>query len=206
MYVIAESEICWWYTQRDAALGISGIGFEGGSQSVWDEARSGRAHGFSVGDEGEITVMRTGHLSTRLRANLAREAKIGPVIYALNSSARLVLAQAWDTAGATRRVLNLMASRDASGAPLVGLALTTPAMCEVAQKQKLASPTAKIRWLDEVVASGVRRAIGVIRAQALERYVSTLAMYESHRLERAQASRDERAREMAELRARLVRR
>ena len=100
--ISAELELRWWHQNRDALLSLSGVGFEGGGVSVWDEARSARAHGFVLDERLAIaTRLNSGLLSTRHREALRTAERTAARLAETPPETRRLLAAAWETCGAS---------------------------------------------------------------------------------------------------------
>jgi hypothetical protein len=108
MFEKSEEELGFWFAGLHAALGVSGSGFEGGSLSVWDAARSNREH-----------IARWWGPD---RQNVPRYRLVAPLVEALTAEAHGIALAAWVTCSASYFVRNHFANRDFQ-APLVGLGL-----------------------------------------------------------------------------------
>lgn len=188
----AEDELGWWFCERDAAMGKSGVGFEGGSVSVWDDQRSARAHGFHVA-EGRILVAGGGRTGHRHRLGVARESKVMRAFPLLSADDQNQVTAAWSTANASRRVADAFNAREVS-APLIGLGLV---IWYERKDDETRAPTAVLAQWDALCVNKAS-VMSELRRAAEIRYLPILGRYNAIREARNEADGEgRRAREEA---------
>lgn len=200
MYDRAESELEWWFLKRDALLGISATGFEGGGASIWDDARSARAHGLAIDeDSGEYELTRRGRLSLAHRVAVSREAAIAPIVATLPPETYRILGEAFATRGATPLVANYFNA--ASRAPLVGLGVRS--WYELQPDERRAPSDLILAWDGALKANrGVRVLLRPVRARTLDVYQAALGVYDEVARYVGRERREERERRVAAIRER----
>lgn len=181
-----ESELAWWFGERDASIGLSGSGFEGGAVSVWDEARSARVHGFHV-EEGRLLIAQSGKTSRSHRMGVERERKVRETMTDLSAADTNIAAAAWSTCNASTYVMNYFASQTYD-APMVGLALV--AWYEL-KNDETRAPFAVVSAWTEIITKNTS-ALGRIKTLAGQKYWPTLARYEARRLQREDVAGESR--------------
>lgn len=181
----AEEELSLWTGGADAAIGLSGTGFEGGAVSVWDEIRSTRAHGFHVCEDGRVLASKTGRTSQRHRRNVDAVNRVDATMAHVNGADRHVIVAAWATCNAARLVVNHFSGRNFQ-APMIGLALV--AWYDLKPDETRAPHQVIHAWAEIVTRSG--GVLGKVRDAAHARYWPVVARYELLRREREKARRD----------------
>lgn len=78
---LAEVELQWWFTVAEGALGLRGVGYEGGGHTVWDDAKINDTH-----------VDRRRH---RHRKGVADARRIGPLVAQMSREAQAIAALAF---------------------------------------------------------------------------------------------------------------
>lgn len=218
----AEIDLELWFGARDARIGLSGSGWEGGSPRPWDEARSAHAHGFHVGEEGPLYVTGSGRTSPRHREDMRRYERIAEAVALLPHETERLLRAAFDTCGATGPTA--FRFHGAWRAPLVGLGL---AMFFEMQPAERRSPAAVVeawnRALHDcdraVVELGVRscspgarakhvearrateRLLAPVRRRALAVYEECLGVFDEVQAHLGRARREAQALRAAAIRA-----
>lgn len=176
MYDRAETDLEWWFLKRDALLGISATGFEGGGASIWDDARSARAHGLAIDESsGEYELTRRGRLSLAHRVAVAREAQLAPVIATLPTETYKALQKAFSTCTAPTLVVNYF--NTTSRAPLIGLGLQS--WYELRHDERR-SPSELLRAWDGALKAnrGIHVLLRPVRARTLDVYHAALGVYD----------------------------
>jgi len=177
MYERAEDELGFYFGGLDAALGVSGIGFEGGSVSVWDSARSDREH-----------LARWWGAD---RQNVPKFRRIAPLVrlLALDLSVidgrpmtDLALA-AWSTCSAGYSVATHFTSGEFS-APLVGLGLIA---WRLLKPDDTRPPSAIVQAWDGILKSSPS-VLGPVKRKAIDLYEPVVARYEALRAARDEAN------------------
>jgi hypothetical protein len=176
----AESEVVWWYMQREAILGIRGSGFEGSAASVWDDARSARAHGLAIDeDSGAYARLYTGRTSIGHQVAVARAARIGPAIALLPDETHKIFVAACATCTASPLVASFFNTE--SRAPLVGLGVL---MWYELQPEEKRPPSTLLREWDAALKSsgGAPRALlRPVKNRAVDVYQAALGIYDEVR-------------------------
>lgn len=116
----AEIDLALWFSARDARVGLSGTGWEGGLPRPWDEQRAAGAHGFHVGEDGVVYGTGKGRTGPRHREDLRRFDRIGRAVALLPRETEGLLRAAFETCGATSATAFRF---HGVKAPLVGLGL-----------------------------------------------------------------------------------
>lgn len=197
MYDRAEADLEWWFLKRDALLGISATGFEGGGASIWDDARSARAHGLAIdGETGEYELTRRGRLSIAHRVAVSKETSLSPIMRSLPPETYRLLGAAFATRGATTLVANYF--NTAARAPLVGLGVQT--WYEL-QPDERRSPSDLLRAWDGALKEnrGVRVLLRPVRSRTLDVYVAALGVYDEVARYIGRERREERDRRVAQI-------
>lgn len=209
----SEQELSLWYGTYEARLGLSGSGMDGDGGSIrpWDEARSAHAHGFHVGEDGDVYATLTGRTGRRHREELRKFDQISSAVKMLPFETERLLRAAFDTCGASRFTANYFSAE--SVAPLVGLAVV---MWFEAKPDETRAPHAVIdRWDADLhtyeseaergkrteVRRQAERVLAPIRRKTLAVYGECLDVYEAIRLHITKERREERAIQIAKLRS-----
>lgn len=180
-----EEEMSFWCGGADAAIGLSGTGFEGGAVSVWDEIRSTRAHGFHVCEDGRVLSSKSGRTSQRHRRNVEYGSRVDATMADVSEADKRVIVAAWATCNAERLVVNHFSGRNFQ-APMIGLALV--AWYDMKPDETRAPHAVIHAWAEIVTRSG--GVLGKVRDAAHARYWPVVTRYELKRREREKARRD----------------
>lgn len=78
---MAEEELHWWHTAAESVLGLRGTGFEGGGLTIWDAQKIHDTH---------MSLRKARH-----RSDMAKVAKIGPLIARLSGISQMLAALAF---------------------------------------------------------------------------------------------------------------
>lgn len=209
----SEQELSMYYGCYEARLGLSGSGLDGDGGSIrpWDEARSAHAHGFHVGDDGDVYATLTGRTGRRHREEIQRFQRISKAVGMLPFETERLLRAAFDTCGASRFTANYFSAE--SVAPMVGLAIV---MWYEAKPDETRAPHAVIdRWdtdlhtyeSDDPQRRGrpearrlAERVLAPIRRRTLAVYGECLDVYEEVRVFLARQWKEEQAAKTARIR------
>jgi hypothetical protein len=213
-------EIALWYGARDARMGLSGSGWEGGTVRPWDEARSARAHGFHCGEDGTVYGTGGGKTGQRHRDDIHRFERIERVVKLLPKETERLLCAAFEMCGATGP---LVFRFHGTKAPLVGLGLKM--FLEMQPEERRAPIVIVEAWNKALhdcdkahVELGVKscrpevrgkhvetrrateRLLAPVRRRALAVYEECVAVYDEVRTQLAKERRDEQALRTAAIR------
>lgn len=108
---IARREVAWFFGQSQSVMGLRGAGMEAGPASVWDEARSDRAHGARHG--------------VHYRSELAKRERIESTLLTMEGEDRKDLQAVYEPFGAARTSWQAMRCFSVGGRSLLALALRT---------------------------------------------------------------------------------
>jgi hypothetical protein len=180
VYDRAEDDLDFWFQRREALLGLSGSGFDsGGAVAIWDEARSSRAHGLAVADDGGYTRLYTGRTAIAHQLALAREARIAASLRVTPPETRRLLAASFSSAAAPPLVARYFDS--AARAPLVGLGLVV--WYELREERR--PPHLLLREWDVAIkssaAASVRVLLRPVKTRATDVYHAALGVYDEVR-------------------------
>ena len=184
----ARSEIAWFFGQSQSVMGLRGAGMEAGPASVWDEARSDRAH--------------LGRLDVSYRAELAKRERIESTLLTMEPQDRKDLEAVYVPFGAARTSWQAIRVFSVGGRVLMALALRTReirvAYARVTENATPPSSTELTLWVTHEVS---RLATPVMPAKhrlrpALDaadaRETAAAAAYDARRRVRVKEASDER--------------
>lgn len=206
----SEKDLCFWYLQRDAKLGVSASGFEGsGGPTIWDDARNARAHGIAVDESGAVEVLHTGRLSPWYRDDVRKAAQITETFAIVPVETKKLLDAAF-ASDCSDRFVSLFFwpetyTRSEPRAPLVGLALLLWYEAHPNERKSpaelLASWNAALDPRDDLegekkarqvqINAQARKLLGPLRSKTIEHYFVALDVFDACASHLAKARKSE---------------